>query len=125
MNDLPKFHDGYLDGVLTSEDKTARFFLRTMDGKLYTLVLRGLELMTVKNFKQGNIIFDLLFFTAEQLTVERIAEIYEVEPNSAMAQKMFLHARSKCLQALEMSSSYGAECVALFNASEIIAGHSS
>ena len=77
MDRLPDMHDGFFDGLWTSEDKSAYLFLRTCTGERSTLVLKEVERINVSNFKAGNIILDVVFVDSGKLTVEHIEQLYQ------------------------------------------------
>ena len=125
MNTIPDFHDGFFDGLWVSDEKRVHLFLRTVDKKPFTLVLRGVKLFNASNIRQGNIILDLALLDAQQLTTAHIAEIYEFEGEQQEEKiKRFLaSAQEELLNALEMSTSYGAEFIALFRGAQLVANH--
>ena len=55
MISWPNFHDGYVDGVLTSGRDTS-IFLRTVNAKKFTIILHGVEQLVLNDFRQGNIV---------------------------------------------------------------------
>jgi len=107
VNTIPDFHDGFFDGLWVSDEKRVHLFLRTVDKKPFTLVLRGVKLFNASNIRQGNIILDLALLDAQQLTTAHIAEIYEFEGEQQEEKiKRFLaSAQEELLNALEMSTS--------------------
>ena len=70
-------HDGFFDGLWTSEDKSAYLFVRTCRGERSTLVLKDVERIKVSNFKAGNIILDVVFVDSGKVTVEHIEQLYQ------------------------------------------------
>jgi hypothetical protein len=122
MDDLPDMHDGFFDGLWTSENKKAYLFLRTYTGGRSTLVLKDLERIDVSNFKAGNIIFDVVFVDSGELTVEHIQQLYQFS-DSGKAQQFLEKAQDRGLRLLQVNPSYGADCTALFQTAEILPGH--
>ena len=55
--DFPEFHDGWFDGIRVSED-VATLYLRDWSGKERLLVLEGVTVLQVDDFRQGNIIVE-------------------------------------------------------------------
>jgi len=55
-----------------------RLFPRTQGGERFTLILRGVQRLSIAEIKEGNIIFDLVFCEGEQLTIADIEELYDV-----------------------------------------------
>ena len=75
-SELPGFHDGFLDGLL-SLGSEARMLLRKECGEKFTLVLRDVEALQGDNFRQGNIIFDVVFLGPDELELSDVSELYE------------------------------------------------
>ena len=121
MNALQDIHDGFFDGLLLSEEKTAHLFLRTCAGQRSTVVLKDVERMSVQNFMQGNIIFDVVLIEPSNLTIAHIEQAYQLQPSQTeLAQKLLEEAQQRKLLVLEINPSYGAEFTALFGAVEIL-----
>ena len=120
---FPGFHDGKLTGI-QAEDGHARISLRQLNGVNYELLLEGVELLHMEDFRQGNIISRLEIITAEEPDhswfLDRLFQgalrsatdsYYEVEVKQ----------RAACVAAIasgetklvEIRSSYGADLVAL------------
>jgi hypothetical protein len=55
---VPNFHDGHFDGLRIGPSKVVSLFLKTQDGKSFSLVLQEVDALTLSEVKQGNIIFD-------------------------------------------------------------------
>jgi hypothetical protein len=118
MNEFPNFHDGFVDGILAEGEKAVRLFLRTNDQKRFTLILGGVEAMKFENVRAGNIILDVAMVRAESLTLSHIRDAYDVAPSDAQ-QGLLTSARERGLLGVEVSSSYGAEGIALAGSAEI------
>jgi hypothetical protein len=122
MDRLPDMHDGFFDGLWTSEDKSAYLFLRTCTGERSTLVLKEVERINVSNFKAGNIILDVVFVDSGKLTVEHIEQLYQFS-DAEKAQQFLTKMQDRGLRVLEVNPSYGGECTALFRTAEIVPEH--
>jgi hypothetical protein len=122
MDDLPDMHDGFFDGLWTSENKSAYLFLRTYTGERSTLVLKDVERIDVSNFKAGNIILDVVSVDPGELTLEHIQRLYGFS-DSEKAQQFLKKAQERGLRVLEVNPSYGADCTAAFRTAEILPGH--
>jgi hypothetical protein len=121
MIDLPNFHDGYFDGLWTSENKVVHLFLRTSNGERSTIVLSEVERLYTTNFTAGNIILDVVVVKSDDLTIAAIEQLYQLQPAQAeLAQQLLSKAQRRGLLTLEINPSYGAECVALFREAEIL-----
>ena len=119
---FPKFHDGFFDGLWTSENKGVHLFLRTSNGERSTIVLNEVERLNTSNFMAGNIILDVLLVEPEKLTIAHIEQLYQLQPIQAeLAQQLLGKAQQRGLLALEINPSYG--CVVLFRAAEVLPNH--
>ena len=56
--DCPESHDAWFDGIRVSE-YVATLYLRDRSGKESLLVLEGVTVLQVDDFRQGNIIVEL------------------------------------------------------------------
>lgn len=117
--DIPNFHDGHFDGLRIGSDKRIDLFLRTQDGESFTLALKDVDALTLSEIKQGNIIFDLVFRSGEQLTSEDLKELFYVEPDEPQAPTILQAKRRMGFRLLELNASYGAHGLVLFKAIEI------
>jgi hypothetical protein len=117
----PSFHDGSFDGVWLPGDKSVYLFVRTVDDKRFTIVLRDVFSMKLDNVRQGNSIFDITLTDTDQLTAERLLAIYEVSDVKRDEQiaRLLASTRAQRLKMLEMSTSYGAEGGALCRSAHI------
>jgi hypothetical protein len=116
---IPNFHDGHFDGLRISPNKLVNLFLKTQDGQSLTLVLQDVDAMTISEIKQGNIIFDLVFRSAEELTSSDMAELYDVDVDAPQATDLLRAKREEGFQLLEINASYGAQGSVLFRTFEI------
>jgi hypothetical protein len=116
---IPSFHDGHFDGFRIGPNKELDFFLRTHDGKSLTLTLQGVDALTLSEIKQGNIIFDLVFRSGEQLTTSDMQELFDVEVDATQASTLLKTKRDMGLQLLELNASYGAHGLVLFQTVEL------
>jgi hypothetical protein len=121
---LPNLHDGYFDGVWVSDKKSARLFVRTVDGDRFTILLTGVVALTIDGLKQGNIIFDVVLAPPNALTIEKIKHAHgSAYTRDGEMPRLLEQAQQQSLCTLEMSTSYGAEGAALFHLAELIPGH--
>ena len=111
----PNFHDGFLDGIVLLDEKTAHLFLRAVGGERYALVAHGVECLRASNFLLGNIIFDIEFLEGDQIAESYSPMLYELSPVDIDGQKARLLdlVRRKGLKLIVLSPSYGAECLLL------------
>lgn len=116
---IPQFHDGHFDGLQIGPNKLVNFFLRTQDGRPFILVLQDVDAMTISEIKQGNIILDLVFRNADELTPSDMADLYSVDVGAPLATDLLRAKREKGFKLLEINASYGAQGSVLFQTFEI------
>ena len=116
---IPQFHDGHFDGLQIGPNKLVNFFLRTQDGRSFILVLQDVDAMTISEIKQGNIILDLVFRNADELTPSDMADLYSVDVGAPLAADLLRAKREKGFKLLEINASYGAQGSVLFQTFEI------
>jgi hypothetical protein len=116
---IPNSHDGHFDGLWLQPNKTVYLFLRTSEQKPYTISLQGVQGMALSDVKAGNIIFDLGFRSARQLTLSDMATLYNLDEDSEQATKLLNSTRGMELQVLELNATYGAQGLFLFENFEI------
>jgi hypothetical protein len=116
VNTLPSFHDGWFEGIIISDDdKTVYLFVRTVDKKRSTVLLRGVAALRIENVKKGNLIFDLAVLETSQVTADDIEYVYEPseQTKNERIPKLLVSTERDRLKLFRMRSSYGAECLAL------------
>ena len=125
MNVMPDFHDGSFDGLWISDKKRIHLFLSTIDKRRFTLVLHEVKRFNASNVKQGNIILDLTLLDTQQLTSAIVKNVYDLVgvQEEGRTDQFLSSAKREGLKALEISSSYGAECTALFGRAECHPDH--
>ena len=111
---IPSFHDGGFDGFKIGPDKQVQLYLTTVKHESFVLVLEGVEVLTLNDVRQGNIIFDLVIRSGHELTVSDIEYVYGIGNTPTDAGRLLNAAVDKGLQLLEINPSYGAEGMALF-----------
>jgi len=116
---IPNFHDCYFDGIWIGPNKLVHLFLRMADQQSFVLGLSGVERLTLTEVKQGNIILDLVFRGAGEITQVDIAELYGVDADSPQCVSLVNAAAERQLQVLEINPSYGAKGLALFHSWDI------
>jgi hypothetical protein len=122
--ELSDLHDGYFDGIWLAASDRAHLFLRTLSGSCSTLVLTGVAAANVTNLRTGNIIFDAVIVPTERLTSADVIEAHQLQStDSQVAEKALRKAQEMNLSALQISSSYGAECSFLFRSSQMLPNH--
>ena len=116
---VPNFHDGHFDGLRIGSNKLVSLFLKTQDGKSFTLDLQEVDALTLSEVKQGNIILDVVFRSTGELTRSDMAELYGVDADAPQAADLLRAKREQGFQLLEINASYGAHGLILFQAFEI------
>jgi hypothetical protein len=72
--------------------------------------------MKLGNVRNGNILFGVVVIRSEELTFSHVADVYDVPRGNGREDRLshlLAFARKRALVGLELSSSYGAEGVAL------------
>ena len=115
MKKFDGFHDGFLDGLLL-DGSSAYIFVTTPEQWHFVLDVSGVAAVDAGTFKEGNIIFDILIYGWDELTVEQMAVVHG--PVSAyglpdQTQRWLTKARQERLSLLEINPSYGAACLVL------------
>jgi hypothetical protein len=108
MKKFDQFHDGYLDGLLI-EGPEATVFLSTEQRVPFVLEIGNLLSLKAGEFRQGNIIYDVLVRDAGEITVQDMIEFFEFK-DVLKAQKKLEEARQQNLLVLDITPSYGASC---------------
>jgi hypothetical protein len=110
-----EFHDGLLDGLLI-DGPNACVFLSTDEKWHFVLEISGVTAVDAGIFKEGNIIFDVLIYGCDELTLEQMTAVHgpvsEYGPPD-QALRWLTKARQGGLNLLEINSSYGAACLIL------------
>jgi hypothetical protein len=106
VSNLPHFHDGLLTGVVLG-DKTATVFLRQSSGEEYRLLLSGLEVLQMEDFRQGNII-SMVEVVTNRLPYEHVGIERLFEPPHPSAAKQYHEAHARVV-AQQLSRIAGGE----------------
>ncbi len=87
-------------------------------------MLKDVERLNSLNFKEGNIIFEIVLVKPDELTLAHIVQLYDIELAKAeLAEQLHDEAKQLGLSALEINPSYGGECIILFRELGILPGH--
>jgi hypothetical protein len=128
----PGFHDGWLTSIAVSEDKTAAIGLRKSSGERYLLHLFDVKLLLATEFKEGNIVLDMVFANGiepRDMTAFRrlvgephpdVAVSIRELREAAIAQKLrdVVEGRSVFVQ---IEASYGCDLACLCGSAEMVA----
>ena len=107
------YHDGYLRGVLNSEDKT-ELHIRSIDGEQRIVFLHGVQALRVDGFREGNIISNLSLFAADETVLptsvlDRLREELELDPRRLPPNSFVF----------TIDTSYGAQLIAVCQRAEV------
>lgn len=116
---IPSFHDGYFDGLWIGSSRVVHIFLRTQAGEAFVLVLQGVDALKISEVRRGNIIFDVDSRGPQHLTCADMEELYDVGIDTTEAKALLKAKSEQGLQLLEISASYGAQGLILFQTCEI------
>lgn len=128
----PGFHDGWLTSIAVSEDKTAAIGLRRFSGERYVLHLFDVQRLLASEFKEGNIVHDMVFANGirprdmvsfRNMAGEPHPEVVEpvrgrMEANIARMLRDVVEGRSVFVQ---IEASYGCELACLCGGAEMVA----
>jgi len=110
-----EFHDGFLDGLLL-DGPSAYVFVSTQEKGRFVLEISGVAAVDAGTFKEGNIIFDVLTYGCDELTLEQMIAVHGPMSEYGItdqAQQWLTKARQEGLSLLEINPSYGAACLIL------------
>jgi hypothetical protein len=115
MKKYGDFHDGFIDGLWV-DGSTAHVYLRTVENEASTLVGTDVAALTLTDFKQGNIIFDVIVRGSDEISLDDIRWVYSLSEGAAgedQASRLLAKALEEGLSVLEITPSYGAICMIL------------
>lgn len=118
MGNFDQFHDGFLDGLLI-RGTSVRVFLSTSDRQEFELKVSGVSSLKAEGFRQGNIIFDVLTRSGDDITIHDIMDFFEFKEEAKALTKLE-EVRRKDLIVLEINPSYGAGCIILAESAELV-----
>jgi hypothetical protein len=73
------FHDGYITGVRAIERRFVLFWLVTLQGKKYELVLPGVSMLLVSGFQGSNIINSILLYESRACPRRLVAKLWGLD----------------------------------------------
>jgi hypothetical protein len=115
LKEYSESHDGFLDGVFLDRS-SAYIFLSTHRDELFVFEATQVDSLNIADFRKGNIIFEVLCHSANELSLEMIEAVNGGFPDvsrSRFAKKALELAVEKNLVLLEINPSYGATCLIL------------
>lgn len=124
MKNYSEFHDGYLEGLWIPENGTVHVFLRTdVEEEQITVVLKGVVMLRAGEFREGNIIVEVLVRDHEEVTLQDIGRLYELAPGHRAEDwehQLLNRANEERMIILEINPSYGASCLVLAHTVEFM-----
>ena len=118
MRSFSEFHDGFLDGLLV-RNASAYLFLRTTNEEEFVLRMSGVLSLKADGFRQGNIIFDVLVRSGDELTAVDMVDLFGFK-DEAQAAKKLEESRQNGQLIIEVNPSYGAECFILAQSVDLV-----
>jgi hypothetical protein len=112
MIDYGIFHDGFVEGFLI-KDSQVIIFLKTSEKELFALIADDVAGMRADNFKEGNIIFDVVIRQGSDL-VPGDMDGYDFATGplgESQRTTVLERSRNENRLALEITSSYGCTCI--------------
>jgi hypothetical protein len=113
-----QFHDGSLDGLLTS-NSSVHLFLSTEDRKSFVLEVEGVLSLKADGFREGSSIFDVLVREGDEVKSEDVFQLYGFA-DKEKARAKFQSLREGKPIVVEVNPSYGAACLILAASVELI-----
>lgn len=118
MKNLNQFHDGSVEGLLIERAKV-QIFLRTEERQAFVLELNGTLSLKADGFRQTSSIFEVLLREGDELTYDDVLDLYGFADESK-ARSKFEQLRDDNLIVVEINPSYGASCLILAGAVELL-----
>jgi hypothetical protein len=115
---IPDFHDGLLEGVTLSPEKTLCLQLRAVSGERWAIYAPNLRRLKADNFCEGNIIFEFNVYSGRDCPEALIKKLqgYSGENASHRLAGDLRQIADENWTLLEITSSYGCELLALSEA---------
>jgi hypothetical protein len=114
----PDFHDGHLDGILLENGKKLILNCRDVTNQRWEITISKLRRLSVDNFLEGNIIFEVNVFNGPECSSALIKKVYGLnDPTDTKVIADYTEeAIVKKWTLVELTSSYGCELLALSEA---------
>lgn len=113
---LSDLHDSHLIGISVDREKCGRLLFELMGGQRATLVPEGVEHLQADNFKQGNIVLDVVIHSSADYDESRLDQLFGkeyLEKNMAFRNSLTAKIASEKLSLVSIEPSYGCTLVAL------------
>jgi hypothetical protein len=106
--DLPKFHDGSVNGIVLVPSNEVHVFLSEESRQQYVLILKGVEHLRADNFREGNIVLDLCVRRGNQIAREHVSPFLKSDAgDSGYAERLLARVQNAGLFVVEINPSYG------------------
>lgn len=112
----PQLHDGFLEGIIVKNDKSAILTLRDLSGVRYELELGKVEHLCANDFREGNIILDLTIERGKNCDVSLLRTLYSskhLERNPGLLDALLQRIEAEDLALVSIDPSYGCSFLAL------------
>ncbi len=120
MKTYNEFHDGWFEG-LWIDGRRAHIYLSSAAQEHFTIVAEEVVGLSADDIKTGNVIFDVLIRTHEELNEDDVAALPELQMiDLSKANLPLQRARQQRLMMLEINPSYGASCLVLARSFELL-----
>lgn len=118
---IPDLHDGQFVGI-SSFDKKAIVHATTAQGQPWTLLLKGVLRLSVRDMYEGNIIFDCEVIEASEDAEPALEELIQGHDRDADMQRLKGKLDDGSHRLVVITPSYGATVVAIAQIIEVIPG---
>jgi|SRR5579872_272431 len=118
MKKFEQFHDGFYNG-LRIEGKSVALFLETFANERHVLLATGVVALRSDEIRAGNIVFDVVLLTANEIGLAEIREVYGLddgEQDESDAQRFLAKAQEEGSSFLTITPSYGGSSFVLAKA---------
>lgn len=122
MKIYSEFHDGGFKGFLIEGDSVS-VFLSTERDEGFVIVAQEVAAMAADGFKAGNVVFEVLVKTSDEITQHDVSETYgplSEATADAQARELLAKSRLRALQLLEINPSYGGQCLLLARSIDVV-----
>lgn len=112
----PRLHDGFLEGIIVKENKSATLTLRDVTGVQYELELGAVEHLCANDFREGNIILDLTVERGKDCDASLLRTLFDnkyLESRPGFLVALLQRIEAEDLTLVSIDPSYGCSFVAL------------
>jgi len=111
MKTYHEFHDGFVDGLLL-DGYGVRLYLSTDEKQSFVLAVDDVRSLRLNDFREGNIIFDVVVRDGDEVTLSDMVELYGFSDEAKAVLKLG-ETHREGLIVVEVNPSYGASCLIL------------